>query len=83
MNVHRVLTEVAGDPTPAAVSAALAAARDHPGFMTHAYTCDGKQVPLMKAVCNPYVRILRYQDDRFADVVGDWVSGADLVKLFG
>jgi branched-chain amino acid transport system substrate-binding protein len=82
MNVHRVLTEVA-DPTPATVSAALAAARDHPGFMTHAYTCDGKQVPLMKAVCNPYVRILRYQDGRFADVVGDWVSGADLVKLFG
>ena len=65
------------------MSAALAAARDHPGFMTHAYTCDGKQVPLMKAVCNPYVRILRYQDGRFDDVVGDWVDGADLVKLFG
>ena len=46
------------------MSAALAAARDHPGFMAHAYTCDGKQVPLMKAVCNPYVRILRFQDDR-------------------
>jgi branched-chain amino acid transport system substrate-binding protein len=83
MNVHRVLTELAGESTPAAVSAALGAARDHPGFMTHAYTCDGKQVPLMKAVCNPYVRILRYQDGRFADVVGDWVSGAELVKLFG
>ena len=84
MNVHRVLTEVGGENvTPAAVSAALAGARDHPGFMTHAYTCDGKQVPLMKAVCNPYVRILRFHDDQFADVVGDWVSGADLVKLFG
>ena len=84
MNVHRILTEV-GDQnlTPAAVATALAAARDHPGFMTHAYSCDGKQVPLMKAVCNPYVRILRFQDDRFVDVVGDWVSGADLVKLFG
>jgi branched-chain amino acid transport system substrate-binding protein len=83
MNVHRILTEVGGDPTPAAVAAALAAARDHPGFMTHAYTCDGKQVPLMKAICNPYVRILRFQDGRFADAVGDWVSGADLVSLFG
>ena len=65
------------------MSAALAAARDHPGFMTHAYTCDGKQVPLMKAVCNPYVRILQLPGRRFADVVGDWVNGADLVKLFG
>jgi branched-chain amino acid transport system substrate-binding protein len=83
MNMHRILTEAAGGPTPASVSTALAAARDHPGFMTHSYTCDGKQVPLMKAVCNPYVRILRFQDGGFADVVGDWVSGADLVKLFG
>ncbi len=82
MNVHRILTEAA-DATPAAVTAALAGARDHPGFMTHAYTCDGRQVPIMKAVCNPHVRILRLQDGRFEDVVGDWVDGADLVKLFG
>ena len=83
MNVHRLLTEVSGEPTPAAVSAALASARDHPGYMTHPYTCDGKQVPIMKAVCNPHVRILQYRDGRFDDVVGDWVDGADLVKLFG
>ncbi len=82
MNVHRLLTEVP-EATPGAVSAALAAARDHPGYMTHSYTCDGKQVPLMKAVCNPHIRILQYRDGRFADVVGDWVDGADLVKLFG
>ncbi len=81
MNVHRILTEVA-DVTPGAVESALAGARDHPGFMTHAYTCDGKQVPLMKAVCNPHVRILRYDDGRFDDVVGDWVDGSGLVRLF-
>jgi branched-chain amino acid transport system substrate-binding protein len=83
MNVHRLLTEVGGEVTPASVSAALAEARDHPGYMTHAYTCDGKQVPIMTAVCNPHVRILQYRDGRFHDVVGDWVDGADLVKLFG
>jgi len=83
MNVHRLLGEVPGELTPAAVSAALGAARDHPGYMTHAYTCDGKQVPIMTAVCNPHVRILQYRDGRFVDVVGDWVDGADLVKLFG
>ena len=37
----------------------------------------------MTAVCNPYVRILQYKEGRFADVIGDWVNGADLVKLFG
>ena len=82
MNVHRILTEVP-EITPAAVAAALAAARDHLGYMTHPYTCDGKQVPIMTAVCNPHVRILQYRDGRFDDVVGDWVNGADLVKLFG
>jgi branched-chain amino acid transport system substrate-binding protein len=82
MNVHRILTEGA-EPTPAGVASALAAARDHPGYMTHAYTCDGKQVPVMKAVCNSHVRILRYQDGRFDDVVGDWVDGSHLVSAFG
>ncbi|HVF14963.1 MAG TPA: ABC transporter substrate-binding protein [Acidimicrobiales bacterium] len=82
MNVHRILTEVP-EVSPAAVSAALAAARDHPGYMTHAYTCDGRQVPVMKAVCNPHVRILQLRDGRFEDVVGDWVDGAELVSLFG
>jgi branched-chain amino acid transport system substrate-binding protein len=82
MNVHRILTE-APEATAAAVSTALAGARDHPGYMTHAYTCDGKQVTLMKAICNPNIRILRYRDGRFEDVVGDWVDGSGLVRLFG
>jgi branched-chain amino acid transport system substrate-binding protein len=72
-----------GATTPAAVTAALAGAVDHPGFMAHSYTCDRKQVSLMSAVCNSSVRLLQYKGGRFVDVTGGWVDGAPLVKLFG
>jgi branched-chain amino acid transport system substrate-binding protein len=51
--------------------------------MAHPYTCDRKQVSLMSAVCNPNVRLLQYKGGRFVDLTGGWVSGAELVKLFG
>lgn len=81
-NIHRLLTEVP-EVTPAALGRALATSRDHPGFMAHPYTCDGSQVPRMRAVCNANVRILQLRHGRFEDVVGDWVDGTGLVRLFG
>jgi hypothetical protein len=83
MDLHRVLNDLEGDPgDPAALQRALEQSRDHPAFMSHAYTCDGEQVPLLTAVCNSNVRILQQREENLADVVGDWVNGADLVKLF-
>jgi branched-chain amino acid transport system substrate-binding protein len=81
MNVYDLLKD--GTDTPAALTAKLRAAVDHSGYMAHPYTCDRKQVPLMSAVCNPNVRLLQYKGGRFVDVTGNWVSGAELVKLFG
>jgi branched-chain amino acid transport system substrate-binding protein len=72
-----------GADTPAAVTAELAATADHPGFMAHSYTCNRKQVSLLSAVCNSSVRLLQYKNGTFHDVTGDWVNGAQLVKLFG
>jgi len=81
MNVYELLKD--GTDTPAAVTAKLRATVDHPGYMAHAYTCDRKQVSLMSAVCNADVRLLQYKGGRFVDLTGAWVSGAELVKLFG
>jgi branched-chain amino acid transport system substrate-binding protein len=84
MDLHALLTKQPGaEVNPAAVTAALKATKDQPGYMAHAYTCDGKQVPLLKAVCNADVRILQYRDGTFADVLDGWTNGTDLVKLFG
>jgi len=83
VDVARLLTEAAGRGplTPASVTAQLKAARDHPGFMGHAFTCDGKQVAMVGAVCNPWVRLLRYRGGRTQDLTGAWISGGELVRL--
>ena len=84
MDLHALLTKQPGaDISPAGVTAALKATKDQPGYMAHPYTCDGKQVPLLKAVCNADVRILQYREGTFADVLPGWTNGSDLVKLFG
>lgn len=69
-------------PDPAALTKRLEATRDQPGFMSHAYTCDRGQVPLLPAICNVNVRILQERQGRLVDVVGDWVNGGDLIRLF-
>jgi len=81
MDLHRLLTEVQGPLTPAAVIAVLRSTRAHPGFMSHPYTCDRQQVFLLGAVCNAHVRLLQYRQGALVDIGGDWVSGADLVRL--
>ena len=80
MNLYQLLGE-ADEVTPAALTDRLKSTKGHANFMGHDYTCDRKQLPLLSSVCNPFVRILQYRDGRFDDVVGQWVSGADLIKL--
>ena len=81
MNAYALLKD--GADTPAAVTSKLRESSGRPGYMAHPYTCDRKQVPLLSAVCNPNVRLLQYKGGRFTDLTGTWVSGAELVKLFG
>ena len=82
MNLHRLLTDLDGEPTGKALSDKLRATRDEPSFMGHAYSCDMRQMPLLPAVCSGWVRLLRYEgNDKFANVSDDWVTGAELLKL--
>jgi branched-chain amino acid transport system substrate-binding protein len=81
MNAFALLQD--GADRPEAMTAKLRESVGRPGYMGHAYTCDRAQVPLLSAVCNPFVRLLQYTGGRFVDLAGTWVSGADLVRLFG
>jgi len=82
MNLHRQMSAIDGDVTPASLTEKLKRARDEPSFMAHPYTCDGQQVTILPAICNTSVRLLQYKGGgRFDDLVGNWVSGASLVKL--
>lgn len=81
MDLYRLLTDVEDPLTPDRVTAELRAARDRPSFMGHPYSCDGERVPLLASLCSVDVRILQYRGGRFHDVVGRWVSGAEIIKV--
>jgi branched-chain amino acid transport system substrate-binding protein len=83
MDLHRLLSSLdPGGITPVALTDKLRAARDEPSFMGHPYTCDGQAVTILPAICSTWVRLLQYKGAAtFDDVGGDWVNGADLVKL--
>ena len=80
LNLARLMQEGAA-PEPAALRAALEGTREEPGALAHPYTCDGRQLALLRAVCNSNVRLLQHRDGAFVDVLGTWVSGARLNEL--
>ena len=83
MNLERLLEDSGGPTANAEALVQKLESGSHPNFMAHEFKCDHRQLPLMRAVCNPWVRMLQFRSGRFHDVVGEWVTGADLVKLFG
>jgi branched-chain amino acid transport system substrate-binding protein len=81
LTVLNRLAAVDGDLTPASVTSAFRSAKDAPGFMTHAYTCDGKQsLPPFVSVCNSYVRVYQYKSGTLRDVLHRWVSASEPLR---
>lgn len=58
------------DLTKDKILSAFTTGTDHPNFMGHPYTCDGKQLPTGTAVCNSYEQIRQIKDGK-AVAVGD------------
>lgn len=77
-----LLQSIRGSITPAAVAAALRSARDHPGFMSHSFTCGGTLVSLLPALCNADAQISVVDGGRLRPV-GTWVDTAPIAKLVG
>ncbi|MDP9071392.1 MAG: ABC transporter substrate-binding protein [Actinomycetota bacterium] len=81
MDLSSLMKDVSGPLTPATLTAKLKETRDHPSFLGHSFGCASVPVPLLSSVCNAHVRILQQRAGRLHDVEGEWVSGAELVKL--
>ena len=81
LNLARLMADGATDA--AAIKSKLAATRDAPNVLSHPYTCDGQQLPLLTSVCNSNIRLLQYKGDAFTDVVGAWINGGELAGLAG
>lgn len=79
LNLAALMGEGAVDPT--ALGDALDVTRDQPNVLAHPYTCDGMQLPLLRAVCNSNIRLLQYRNGAFTDVLGAWVDGSRLNQL--
>ncbi|CAN5407168.1 hypothetical protein BH09ACT4_BH09ACT4_19970 [soil metagenome] len=62
------------DLTQDKILAAFTAGSDHPNFMGHPYTCDGKQLPSGTAVCNSYQEIRQIKDGKAVAVSDGWIT---------
>ena len=61
----------------------LAAFRDgsnHPNFMAHPYTCDGKQLAGATAVCNAFQQIRQVQGTKIVVADPNWVTAGPYYK---
>ena len=54
MNVQKMLSTISGTPTTKSILAAFKSGSNHPNFLSHPYTCDGKQMKGLPAICNDY-----------------------------
>ncbi len=86
MNLHALFGDIGFDQLSSeSLAAALDATQDEANFMAHPYTCDRKQMSLTTAVCNSYVRIMRYREAKagrkagLVEVSDGWVSAASLI----
>ena len=54
INVQKALSTISGTPTTKSILAAFKTGSNHPNFLSHSYTCDGKQMTGAPAICNDY-----------------------------
>lgn len=75
MNLWAVMESVAPDVTGTRVTEALRAATDEPSFAGHPYTCDGRQIPAMPALCAPQQVIAQIDEDgSFSEASDGWID---------
>jgi branched-chain amino acid transport system substrate-binding protein len=74
MNLYALLDDLGPDGVSrAALLDLVRAARNRPSFDGHDYTCDGKQVPDLPALCAPQ-QILVVRNGATLDPITDWID---------
>jgi branched-chain amino acid transport system substrate-binding protein len=81
MNTYELFKEIGyAKLNSKSLVAKLKSTVNHHNFMGFPYSCNGKRSPF-PSVCNAHVRMVQYQDGKFKDVAGKWISGATLIKF--
>lgn len=80
MNLYALMVELGPDNvTKDALMDKARAARDRPSFAGHAYTCDGKQIPDLPALCAPQQILVKRTGDDLTPQTG-WIDVPALVN---
>ncbi len=80
MNLYAALVELGPDDiSRESILGHLRAAKDHPSFTGHPYTCDGQQMPDLPSLCAPQQILVQRQGDTIVPVT-DWIDVPGLVK---
>jgi branched-chain amino acid transport system substrate-binding protein len=78
MNIQATLSKMSASLTGKSILAAFRTGSNHPNFLAHPYTCDGKQVPAQTASCNSYMLIKTIKSGKIVTASNSWVTGAHL-----
>ena len=73
-DLAQVLGEAGDDITPASVTAAAAASKEHASPMAGSYTCDGSALAGFPTICNAAVRFVQREGDGFTELTPSWVT---------
>lgn len=84
MNLYGVLVELgAGQITSEAIIERLRQSVDHESFWGHPYTCDGRQVPGLPALCAPQQTLFLMETVGEVTYVSGWIDTAELFAVSG
>ena len=74
VNLYSMLRKLGADNSnPAAILAALRAAKDAPSFFGHPYTCNGKQLTGYAAICSPQQTLGVLKQGKISQLTG-WLD---------
>ena len=75
INVQKALSTISGTPTTKSILAAFKSGSNHPNFLSHPYTCDGKQMSGAPAVCNDYYLMNQVKNGQVTQPSStDWIT---------
>jgi branched-chain amino acid transport system substrate-binding protein len=80
LNIYAALKEIGpANVSPESIIDFFRKAKDRPSFTGHPYTCDGRQIPDLPALCAPQQLLVERRNKSIVPL-GDWVDIPALVK---
>lgn len=76
MNLHTTLDAIKGTLNEKSILGALEKGSNHPNWLAHPYTCNRKQDPSQKAVCDAYEQIIQVKNGQTVTLSSKWVNGS-------